>query len=66
MRKSYPPAEFELQPLDYRSTALPLELERMSLRMLNFGCLNPVAVLMALPWASALVAFRPEACKTIQ
>ena len=29
-----------LQPLDYRFTALPFELEKTSTRMLNFGYLN--------------------------
>ena len=33
--------ESDLQPLDYRSTALPLKLEKTSPRMLNFGYLNP-------------------------
>ena len=44
MRKSYPSTGFQpaaFGALDYRSTALPLELERMSPRMLNFGYLNP-------------------------
>ena len=31
-----------LQPLNYWSTALPLELERMTPRMFNFGYSNPV------------------------
>ena len=36
------PQNLNLQPLDYRSIALPLELERMCSLMLNFGYLNPV------------------------
>ena len=35
------PQDSNLQPLDYRTTALPRELERVSTRMLNFGYLNP-------------------------
>ena len=43
MQKSYPVGKgFEPVALDYLSTALRLELEMMSLRMLNFGYLNPV------------------------
>ena len=34
------PQDSNLHSLDYRSTALPLELETMSPRMLNFGYLN--------------------------
>ena len=34
------PQESNLQPLDYRSTALPLELEKTPPRKLNFGYLN--------------------------
>ena len=41
MRKSYPPTIFDRQPLYYRFTALPLELERMFSRLHNFGYLNP-------------------------
>ena len=41
MRKIVFPQESNLQPLDYRSTALPLELEKTPPRMLNFGYLNP-------------------------
>ena len=40
MRKVVFPQESNLQPLDYRSTALPLELEKTPPRMLNFGYLN--------------------------
>ena len=42
MRKIVFPQESNLQPLDYRSTALPLELEKMPPRMLNFGYLTEV------------------------
>ena len=35
MRKIVFPQESNLQPLDYRSTALPLELEKTPPRMLN-------------------------------
>ena len=38
------PQESNLQPLDYRSTAQPLQRE-MSPRMLNFGYLNPATCL---------------------
>ena len=34
-----------MQPSDYRSTALPLEQEKTSHRMLNFGYLSPVTCL---------------------
>ena len=37
MRKIVFPQESNLQPLDYRFTALPLELEKTPPRMLNFG-----------------------------
>ena len=57
MRKIVFPQESNLQPLDYRSAALPLELEKTPPRMLNFGYLI---------FASELVAFRPEARKTIK
>ena len=40
MRKIVFPQESNLQPLDYRSTALPLELEKTPPRMLNFGYLK--------------------------
>ena len=40
------PQESNLQPLDYRSTALPLELEKTPPRMLNFGYLNPATCLL--------------------
>ena len=40
-KKVVPLQDFNLQPLDYWFTALLLELERMSLRFLNFGYLNP-------------------------
>ena len=40
--KAILPQDSNLQTLDYLSTAVPLELEKMSLRMLNFGYLNPV------------------------
>ena len=46
MRKIVFPQESNLQPLDYRSTALPLELEKMPPRMLNFGYLNPATCLL--------------------
>ena len=39
------PQGSNLQPLDYRSTALPLELEKTSPRMINFGYLNPATCL---------------------
>ena len=45
MRKIVFPQESNLQPLDYRSTALPLELEKTPPRMLNFGYLNPATCL---------------------
>ena len=32
-----------MQSKDYRSTVLPPELQRMSLRMLDFNCLNAAA-----------------------
>ena len=35
-----------MHPLDYRSTALPLELEKTSPRMLNFGYFNPATCLL--------------------
>ena len=34
------PQDSNLQPLDYRFAALPLELEKTSSHMLNFGYLN--------------------------
>ena len=37
MRKSYPPTGIELAAF-----GLPLEIEMMSLRTLNFGYLNPI------------------------
>ena len=46
MRKIVFPQESNLQPLDYRSTALPLELEKTPPRMLNFGFLNPATCLL--------------------
>ena len=46
MRKIVFPQESNLQPLDYRYTALPLELEKMPPRMLNFGYLNPATCLL--------------------
>ena len=46
MRKIVFPQESNLQPLDYRSTALPLELEKTPSRMLNFGYLNPATCLL--------------------
>ena len=46
MRKIVFPQESNLQPLDYRSTALPLELEKMPPRMLKFGYLNPATCLL--------------------
>ena len=76
MRKIVFPQESNLQPLDYRSTALPLELEKTPPRMLNFGYLNPATCLLYDfnnksikmffdDWvAFRLVAFRPEARKT--
>ena len=42
MRKIVFSQESNLQPLDYRSTALPLELEKTPPRMLNFGYLPHV------------------------
>ena len=46
MRKIVFPQESNLQPLDYRSTALPLEQEKTPPRMLNFGYLNPATCLL--------------------
>ena len=46
MRKIVFPQESNLQPLEYRSTALPLELEKTPPRMLNFGYLNPATCLL--------------------
>ena len=46
MRKIVFPPESNLQPLDYRSTAIPLELEKTPPRMLNFGYLNPATCLL--------------------
>ena len=46
MRKIVFPQQSNLQPLDYRSTALPLELEKTPSRMLNFGYLNPATCLL--------------------
>ena len=46
VRKIVFPQESNLQPLDYRSTALPLELEKTPPRMLNFGYLNPATCLL--------------------
>ena len=46
MRKIVFPQESNLQPLDYRSTALPLELEKTPPRMHNFGYLNPATCLL--------------------
>ena len=46
MRKIVFPQESNLQPLDYRSTALPLELEKTPSRMLDFGYLNPATCLL--------------------
>ena len=46
MRKIVFPQESNLQPLDYRSNALPLELEKTPPRMLNFGYLNPATCLL--------------------
>ena len=37
MRKTYPPTVLNLQPLAYRSSSLPLELEKKPTHMLNFG-----------------------------
>ena len=48
MRKIVFPQESNLQPLDYRSTALPLELEQTPPRMLNFGYLNQFFALLLL------------------
>ena len=45
-RKIVFPQESNLQPLDYRSTALPLELEKTPPLMLNFGYLNPATCLL--------------------
>ena len=39
------PQESNLQPSDYRLTALPLELEKASPRVLNFGYLNSATCL---------------------
>ena len=41
MRKSRLPTGFKPAAFGYRSTALPLELEKTSPRMLSFGYLNP-------------------------
>ena len=46
MRKIVFPQESNLQPLDYWSTALLLELEKTPPRMLNFGYLNPATCLL--------------------
>ena len=46
MRKIVFPQESNLQPLDYRSTALPLELEKTPPHSLNFGYLNPATCLL--------------------
>ena len=46
MRKIVFPQESNLQPLDYRSTALPLELEKTPPHMRNFGYLNPATCLL--------------------
>ena len=45
MRKSCLFARSNLQPLDYRSIVPPLELEKTSPSMLNFGYLNPATCL---------------------
>ena len=41
IRKVILQQDSNLQSLDFRSTALPIELERKCSRMLNFGYLNP-------------------------
>ena len=41
MQKVILPQDSNLQPLDYRSTALPFELEKTSPHMIEFGYLNP-------------------------
>ena len=46
MRKIVFPQESNLQPLDYRSTALPLELDKTPPHMLNFDYLNPATCLL--------------------
>ena len=46
MRKIVFPQESNLQPLDFRSTALPLKVEKTPPRMLNFGYLNPATCLL--------------------
>ena len=40
------PQDSNLQPLVYRSNVLPLELERISPRILNFGYLNQATCLI--------------------
>ena len=40
MRKFVFPQESNLQPLDYRSTALPLQRDKTSFCMLDFGYLS--------------------------
>ena len=47
IRKHCLPQKSNLQPLDYRSTVLPLELEKTSPSMLNFGYLNPATSLVS-------------------
>ena len=66
MRKIVFPQESNLQPLDYRSTALPLELEKTPPRMLNFGYLNPATCLLYDCNNKSIKMFRPEARKTIK
>ena len=46
MRKNCLPIGIDLQPLDCRPTALPLELEKTSSRMVNFGYLNSETCLL--------------------
>ena len=67
MRKIIFPQVSNLQPLDYRSTALPLELEKTPPHMLNFGYLNPATCLLYdCNNKSIKMGFFDEARKTIK
>ena len=70
MRKIVFPQESNLQPLDYRSTALPLELEKTPPRILNFGYLNPATCFLYDCNNKSIKMFfdvcRPELRKTIK
>ena len=74
MRKSSLPAGIEPQPSDFRG---PVDQEQWTgnpkaaglnpvVLLFRIACFLVVAVLVALPLASALVTFKPEARKAIK